>query len=118
MKTKRILLLLSILFVGCASNGEARAPSKPRNFISYEEIQTIAVATTAKDVIELARPFWLRGKGIDPAVYMNNIQMSGVDALDNISYYSIQEIKFFSPAEATTMFGTNNMGGAISIKAR
>ncbi len=118
MKTKLILLIGLFIFAGCASNGGERKPSKPRNFISYDEIQTIAGATTAQDVVELARPFWLRGKGIDPQVYMNNIQMGSVETLGNVSVHSIQEIRYMSPSEATTMFGTNNMGGVISIKSR
>ena len=118
MKTKLILLIGLFIFAGCSSNGTERKPSKPRNFISFEEIQTVTGATTAQDIVELARPFWLRNKGIDPRVYINNIQMGTLDALDNISVHSIQEIRFLPPSEATTMFGTNNMGGVISIKSR
>ena len=88
MKTKLILLIGLFIFVGCGSNGTERKPSKPRNFFSFEEIQTIAGATTAQDLVELARPFWLRNKGIDPRVYMNNIQMGAVAALGNISVHS------------------------------
>ena len=118
MKTKLILIIGFFIFVGCGSSGAERKSSKPRNFISFEEIQTIAGATTAQDLVELARPFWLRNKGIDPRVYMNNIQMGALDALGNISVNAIQEIRFLPPSEATTMFGTNNMGGVISIKSR
>lgn len=118
MKTKLILLIGLFIFAGCGSNGGERKPSKPRNFIPYEEIQTITGATTAQDIVELARPFWLSSKGIDPQVYMNNIQMGSVEALDRVSVISIQEIRYLSPTEATTMFGTNNMGGVISIKSR
>ena len=118
MKTKLILLIGFFVFSGCGSSGAGQKPSKPRNFISFEEIQTVAGATTAQDLIELARPFWLRNKGVDPRVYMNNIPMGALDALGNISVHAIQEIRFLPPAEATTMFGTNNMGGVISIKSR
>ncbi len=118
MKTKLVLLIGLFLLAGCASNGVERKPSKPRGFISYEEIQTITGATTARDVVSLARPFWLRGKGIDPQVYMNNIPMGSVEALDRVSISSIKEIRYLSPSEATTMFGTNNMGGVISIKSQ
>ena len=44
--------------------------------------------------------------------------MCGVESLDNISIQAIQEMKYLSPSEATTMYGTNNMGGAIEIKSR
>ncbi len=61
MKTKLILLFSLILFASCASSGVDRKPSKPRNFISFEEVQSLSGAFTAKDVVMLSRPFWLRG---------------------------------------------------------
>ena len=107
MKTKLILLFSLILLVSCASSVAERKPSRPRNFI------------TAKDVVVLARPFWLRGlAGYDPSVYINSIEMGGVESLENVSIQAIQEMKYLSPSEATTMYGTNNMGGAIEIKSR
>ena len=119
MKTKLILLFSLILFVSCASSGAERKPSRPRNFISFEEIQSLSGAFTAKDVGVLARPFWLRGlAGYDPSVYINSIEMGGVESLENVSIQAIQEMKYLSPSEATTMYGTNNMGGAIEIKSR
>jgi len=31
---------------------------------------------------------------------------------------SVKEIRFLPSAEATTMYGTNNMGGVIEIKSK
>jgi hypothetical protein len=50
-----------------------------RNFISQEEIKELAVAQTAKGAIEVARPIWLRRKGLDPSMYMNGRLMGGLD---------------------------------------
>ena len=119
MKTKLILLFSLILFANCASSGVDRKPSKSRNFISFEEVQSLSGAFTAKDVVILSRPFWLRGvAGYDPSVYINSIEMGGIESLDNVSIQAIQEMKYLSPSEATTMYGTNNMGGAIEIRSR
>jgi len=107
-----------ILVAGCASNGSGRKPPMLRNFISQEEIKELAVAQTAKDAIEISRPIWLRRKGIDPSIYMNGMLMGGLDQLDNISINSVKEMRFLPSAEATTMYGTNNMGGVIEIKSR
>jgi hypothetical protein len=68
-----------ILVAGCAANGAGRKPPMLRNFISQEEIKELAIARTAKNAIEVARPTWLRGKEIDPSIYMNGISMSGLD---------------------------------------
>ena len=118
MKSKLFLFLCVFILIGCASNGAERKPMRPKNFISQEEIKELAAAGTAKDAIEIARPIWLRSKGIDPSIYMNGVLMGGLDQLDNISINSVKEIKFLPSAEATTMYGTNNMGGVIEIKSR
>ena len=118
MKSKLFLFLCVFILIGCASNGAGRKPMRPKNFISQEEIKELAAAGTAKDAIESARPIWLRNKGIDPSIYMNGMLMGGLDQLDNISINSVKEMRFLPSAEATTMYGTNNMGGVIEIKSR
>ena len=118
MKSKLFLFLCVFILIGCASNGAERKPMRPKNFISQEEIKELAIAGTAKDAIEIARPIWLRRKGMYPSIYMNGILMSGLDPLDNISINSVKEMRFLPAAEATTMYGTNNMGGVIEIKSR
>ena len=118
MKLKLFLFLSIFILIGCTSNGAERKPMRTKNFISQEEIKELAIARTAKDAIEIARPIWLRRKGIDPSVYMNGILMGGLDPLNNISINSVKEMRFLPSAEATTMYGTNNMGGVIEIKSR
>jgi len=118
MKPKLFLLLTIFLFIGCASNGAERKPMRSKYFISQEEINELTIARTAKDAIEIARPTWLRGRGIDPSVFMNGMLIGDLDQLGNISINSVKEIKFLPSAEATTMYGTNNMGGVIEIKSK
>ena len=67
------------MVVGCASNGSGRKPPMLRNFISQEEIKGLAIARTTKNAIEVARPTWLRGKEINPSIYMNGMSMGGLD---------------------------------------
>ena len=118
VKLKLFLFLSVFILIACTSNGAERKPMRPKNFISQEEIKELAAAGTAKDAIENARPIWLRNKGIDPSIYMNGMLMGGLDQLDNISINSVKEMRFLPSAEATTMYGTNNMGGVIEIKSR
>ena len=119
MKLKLFLFLSVFILIACTSNGAERKPMRPKNFISQEEIKELAIAGTAKDAIEIARPIWLRRKALqDPSIYMNGVLMGGLDQLDNISINSVKEMRFLPSAEATTMYGTNNMGGVIEIKSR
>jgi len=89
-----------ILVAGCASNGLGRKPPVLRNFISQEEIKELAVAQTAKGAIEVARPIWLRRKGLDSSMYMKGGLMGGLDQLDNISINSMKEIRFLPKRDA------------------
>ena len=68
-----------IMAAGCASNGSGRKPPVLRNFKSQEEIKELAVAQAAKGAIEVARPIWLRRKGLDPSMYMNGRLIGGLD---------------------------------------
>ena len=118
MKTKLIILIGIFLFSSCTSNGAERKQMKPRNFISEEEIQEFDTAQSAMDVVELARPAWLRAKGLVISVYLNGIHLGGEEQLDNVSVYSIKELRFLTPSEATTRYGTGaGFGGTIDIKS-
>ena len=115
----KIILISFIFLISCASNGGDRRPSRPRNFISQEELKEIPSALTAADIISIARPGWLRGKGLTISVYLNGVQMGDIEQLDNIPSLSIKELKWLSPSESAILYGTGaGMGGAIDIKTR
>ena len=120
MKTKLILFIMFINLMACASNGNAteRKSVKPRYYIPNEEIQTIIGVNNVYDIVSRSRPVWLRGRGAEPSVYMNGIPMGGLDALSSISVNMVKDIKFLTPSEATTMYGTNNMGGVIEVRTK
>jgi hypothetical protein len=101
----KIILISFIFIISCASNGVERRPSRPRNFISQEELKEIPSALTAADIISIARPGWLRGKGLTISVYLNGVQMGGIEQLDNIPSLSIKELKWLSPSESAILYG-------------
>ena len=112
-----LLILWMVIFVaGCTSNGTVRKPMRPKNFISQEEIKELAIARTAKDAIEIARPIWLRRKGIDPSIYMNGILMGGLDPLDNISINSVKEIRFLPKRDALSANTAARLGPPVETK--
>ena len=84
-----------------------------------EEIQENATALNAYDIISFARPAWLRTRDKTPVVYLNGVQLGGLDQLSNISSSSIKELRLLTPSEAAVLYGTGaGMGGAIDIKIR
>ncbi|MBT3737706.1 MAG: TonB-dependent receptor plug domain-containing protein [Candidatus Marinimicrobia bacterium] len=120
MKTKLILLTLFLVFAACSNGGTVNEKKtvKPRYYIPNEEIQTIIGVNNVYDIVSRSRPVWLRGRGAEPSVYMNGIPMGGLDALSSISVNMVKDIKFLTPSEATTMYGTNNMGGVIEVRTK
>ena len=119
MINNKIILISLIFLISCASNGTERRPSRPRNFISQEELKEMASAQTASDVIVYARPAWLQSRGLTISVFLNGVQMGNEEQLNKIPSASLQELKLLSASEAAMLYGTGaGMGGVIDIKTR
>jgi hypothetical protein len=122
MRRYFILSFAILLLCGCASTSGTQSPRRSTNVITAEEI----AGTTAKDAVEainLLRPQWLTSRGVSSAVtitmglYLNNSRVDE-NVLHGIPANNIAEIRFLSSSEATTYFGTGNMGGAIMVKTK
>ena len=96
MKTIITLLLAALFVLSCGTSSAERKPSRPRNFIPDTEIQEFTTARTARDIVELARPAWLRqSRGMTLQIYINGILMGAEDQLDNVSTQVVKEMSFF-----------------------
>ncbi len=116
---------------------KAAAPKpKPKgraNLISEEEIAALGgTVQTAYGIVQRLRPAMLRvrsgstssstdgtssmdASATEMAVYLDNQKMGGVRALDEITLSQIKEIRYLNASDATTLFGTGNMAGAIQV---
>lgn len=115
-----------------------KKPVKGRgNVITEEEIASNGSFTNALEIVQRLRPAMLRvrggmggaqaseasssgGGGMDAGsneikVYVDNQPMGGVDALRQIVPSQLKEIRYLSPSDATTLFGTGNTAGAIQV---
>jgi hypothetical protein len=111
----------------------AKKPPKGRaNLITEEEIAFLGgTLQTAYAIVQRLRPAMLRvrsgnsssaseGGGSDVGsndimVYLDNQKLGGVRALEEITLSQIKEIRYLNASDATTLFGTGNMAGAIQI---
>jgi len=122
-----VLCSLTALFLAaCAASTGTKSPRRSANLITAEEI----AASTARDafeVIQLLRPEWLIPRGIAspnnprstiPAAYLNNSRLGDIENLRGVITLSIAEIRFLSPNDATTLYGTGHVGGAIMVKTK
>jgi hypothetical protein len=116
---------------------KAAAPKpKPKgraNLISEEEIAALGgTVQTAYGIVQRLRPAMMRVRSGNTsteaagsstmdaganeiAVYLDNQKMGGVRALEEITLSQIKEIRYLSASDATTLFGTGNMAGAIQV---
>jgi hypothetical protein len=119
------LAIFAAVLVGCAStSGTQSSPRRSTNLIAAEEIAASS-AKDAAEAINLLRPQWLTARGVsstginlDLAVYLNNGRLNDMEMLRGIPANNIVEIRYLSSSEATTLFGTGNMGGAILVKTK
>ena len=120
-KIKILLTILVTIIISCSSTVSSNKPMKQRNKILQEEILELKGVNSAIDIINVARPNWLRsgvGTSSNISVYQNGMYIGGLSELNYISVQTIIDMKLLSPSEATTIYGTNNMLGAIEIRTR
>ena len=99
-----------------------------RYYIGYEEISaTKTPGSNAWDLISQLRPSFLRTRGtasfrdmsqVGAIVYLDGIRYGKLESLRNLNIEEIRDIEFISAGDATTRFGTDNLGGAILIRTR
>ena len=84
-------------------------------------------ATTVYEALRQLRPRWLRpragssrasGERNEVNVYVGGTLMGTVDFLRTLDPHTVTEVRVYSATDATTLFGTGNMGGAIAITRR
>lgn len=125
--TRLMLVALASFTVAC---GSARSPTagtvRDPDLITAAELDRHA-DVTARQAIERLRPRFLRMRGpssIQNAdadrliVYVDNARMGGVEVLDQIHAYEIQDIRYLSAPDATSRYGTGHAGGVIAIRRK
>ena len=112
---------------GCATGEAIGTRSRGSNVITAEEARETS-AYDAYQVVQLLRPMWLRPRAApsltNPGasyarIYVDNVPLAGgIGDLRNVAAGDIFEIRYISPADATTRFGTGHAGGVIMVITR
>jgi hypothetical protein len=123
--TVRIITLLLAGAVGAcapAATGVGR-PVPDRDVVGAAEL----AATRATDLytaLRQVRPEFLQPRGVSsihtgspdyPAVYLDGVEIGGLDELKNISTVEVREVRRLSAQQAAARTGTNSPGGAILV---
>lgn len=132
-----LLVLLGASLAACAGNaaeaGSAASPSagqaqvrRSPNRISLQEIESSG-ALDLYDLVQRLRPMWLRSRGAGSInrlgdevvkVYTDGVPVGGPGALRSIPTSRVRSLRYLSPSEATTKWGTGHARGAIEISTR
>lgn len=116
-----------MLSLACAAPvTRSRAGGDPR-LITPEEVEATR-SQNAYEVVQKLRPNFLSYRGETsfnssnsqpyPTVYLDGQQFGPISSLRNIPASQISTIRLYRSGEATTKFGTGNMGGVIAVTTR
>jgi outer membrane cobalamin receptor len=118
---------LSGVLFACASPQLRPVHLGESQLITEEEIER-SQAPTAYDAIQKLRANFLTYRGetsLDrnksqpyPTVYVDGQEYGSLSSLRNIPASQVATIRLYRSWEATTTFGTGNMGGVIAITTR
>ena len=119
--------MVLLLGVACAPPATRPRGGADPQIITEEEVEA-SRAATAFEVIQKLRANFLSYRGETsfnrnnsqpyPTVYLDGQQFGPIATLRNIPASQVSTIRLYRSWEATTKFGTGNMGGVIAITTR
>lgn len=123
--------LLLLALAACATagtGGEERPEESSRNFISSAEVQEAQGSyRNAYEIVESLRPMWTRSRGRVsrqspdaglPRVFVDGNRFGDLQSLRGIGVETVESIRYLSPSDATTRYGTGYPGGIIMVNTR
>jgi hypothetical protein len=121
-----VVLVPAILF-GCTPSRLSSGEIRNQQVITEDQIEA-SRAATAYEVIQKLHANFLSYRGETslnkntsrpfPTVYVDGQEYGPISSLANLSASQIATIRLYRSWEATTKFGTGNMGGVIAITTR
>jgi hypothetical protein len=121
-----ILVLLATMAVACGTPRPNTTGAYDAQLITEDEIDASG-GSSAYDVIRKLRANFLSYRGETsfrrtsspyPTVYVDGQAFGEISILRTIPAVQIATIRLYRAWEATTKFGTGNMGGVIAISTR
>jgi hypothetical protein len=111
-----VAVLVTLAACGGASSGP-RGARPDRDLIARDEIRSLP-ATTAYEVIERARPEFLRAArgGTTPNVYINGSRSGGIEILHSIRADNVESVRYVDAVAANLRYGRGNESGVIEVQ--
>jgi outer membrane cobalamin receptor len=125
-RSHAVLAAVSLLGFACAAPRTVRGGGDSQ-LITEDEIEA-SRAPTAYEVIQRLHSNFLTYRGETsfdksksqpyPTVYIDGQEFGPISSLRNIPASQVATIRLYRSWEATTKFGTGNMGGVIAVTTR
>lgn len=112
--------------LACAGSGGGGVLAGNSSLVTAEEIQESG-ASTAYEVVDRLRPRWLRvrmdrssSRDTEIVIFVDNMQMSGPNALWDVDARIVDTIRWLDSAQAGTLpgMGSRHVEGAIVVETR
>ncbi|HEX6627891.1 MAG TPA: hypothetical protein VF105_08055 [Gemmatimonadaceae bacterium] len=126
-QSRTFVALVALLTIACSHPKLGPGEVANSQIITEEEI-TASRAATAYEAIEKLRANFLSNRGETsfdrrksqpyPTVYVDGQEFGPISSLRSIPASEVALIRLYRSWEATTKFGTGNMGGVIAITTR
>jgi len=134
--TLRLGALVALTLLGCAPPSASARARQPKNLyeIGQTEIESeLSKGGSTYDLVSRLRPSMLvsHARPAGPQarsqtweanssikVYLDGFRYGGVESLATIPASNVVEVRWLSPMDATTRFGTGNVAGAIVVTTR
>lgn len=116
------LSLLLLSGTACASGGGGGGGGNP-DVITREQIEA-SQTTTALQAVQRLKPRWLQppranasftGPAPEAVVFLDGVRYGDLRSLASINVTVIDSIEYMNGRDATTLYGTGYMGGAIMV---
>jgi hypothetical protein len=127
MVARWLLALPLVIAVACAHPRLSPEDSYNSQVITEDQI-VASRASTAYDVIHKLRANFLTNRGETslnrtqstpyPTVYVDDQEFGPISTLSSIPAEQISMIRLYRVSEASTKYGTHNLGGVIAITTR
>jgi hypothetical protein len=121
------MLPLIAALAACFSSGAGRATLGNPDVILRDEILESS-ARNAFELVQTARPQWLRLRGMttlsqaageqDIVVYLDNARLGFRESMGQVSLAAVEYLQFFDARMATQRWGGGHLNGAILISTQ
>jgi hypothetical protein len=127
ISVRSLLALASVVLLACSAPRVGSGVVSDSSLITEEEIDA-SRAANAFEAIQKLRPNFLSYRGETsinknrstpyPTVYLDDQEYGPINTLRSIPASQVSSIRLLRAWEATTKYGTGNMGGVIAITTR